>query len=71
MGRKSLLKRAAEGKLEERIEMTERPGRRCKKLPDDLKEKRGYQKLKEEAIDRILWRNHFGRIYGPVLRQTT
>jgi hypothetical protein len=33
-----------EGKLEGRIEMT---GRRPKQLLDDLKEKRGYRKLKE------------------------
>jgi hypothetical protein len=31
-----------EGKLEGRIEMAERRGRRCKKLMDDLKENRGY-----------------------------
>jgi len=51
--------------------MTGRRGRRRKKLLDDLKEKRGYRKLKEEAIDRILWRTRYGRIYGPVLTQTT
>jgi hypothetical protein len=27
--------------------------------------------LKEEALDRNLWRTHFGRGYGPVVRQTT
>jgi hypothetical protein len=27
--------------------------------------------LKEEALDRILWRTRFGRGYGPVVRQTT
>jgi hypothetical protein len=26
--------------------------------------------LKEEALDRTLWRSHFGRGYGPVVRQT-
>jgi hypothetical protein len=35
-----------EGKLEGRIEMTGRRGRRRKKLLDDLKEKRRYWKLK-------------------------
>jgi hypothetical protein len=39
-------------------------------LLDDLKEKRRYWKLKEEALDRILWRNPFGRGHGPVVRQT-
>jgi hypothetical protein len=60
-----------EGKLEERIEMMGRRGRRRKQLLDDLKEKRRYWKLKEEALDRIMWRTPFGRGYGPVVRQTT
>jgi hypothetical protein len=34
-----------------------REGRRCKQLLDDLKETRGYWKLKEEALDCTLWRN--------------
>jgi hypothetical protein len=41
------------------------------KLLDDLKEKRRYWKLKEEALDRTLWRSRFGRGYGPVVRQAT
>jgi hypothetical protein len=60
-----------EGKLEGRIEMTGRRGRRRKQLLDDLKEKRRYWKLKEEALDRTLWRTGFGKGYGPVVRQTT
>jgi hypothetical protein len=60
-----------EGKLEGRIEMTGRRGRRRKQLLDDLKEKRRFWKLKEEALDRTLWRIRFGRGYGPVVRQTT
>jgi hypothetical protein len=60
-----------EGKLEGRIETTGRRGRRCKQLLDDLKEKRRYLKLKEEALDRTPWRTGFGRGYGPVVRQTT
>jgi hypothetical protein len=59
-----------EGKLEGRIEMTGRRGRRRKQLLDGLKEKRRYWKLKEEALDRSLWRTGFGRGYGPVVRQT-
>jgi hypothetical protein len=35
-------------------------GRRRKQLLDDLKEKRRYWKLKEEALDRTLWRTRFG-----------
>jgi hypothetical protein len=46
--------------LEGRIEMTGRRGRRRKHLLDDLKEKRRYWKLKEEALDRTLWRTRFG-----------
>jgi hypothetical protein len=68
--RNCLLKHVIEGKLEGRIEMTGRRGRRRKKLLDDLKEKRRYCKLKEEALDRTLWRTRFGRDYGPVVRQT-
>ena len=43
---------------------------RLKQLLDDLKEKRRYWKLKEEALDRTLWRTRFRRGYGPVVRQT-
>jgi hypothetical protein len=68
--RNCLLKHVIEGKLEGRIEMTGRQGRRSKQLLDDLKEKRRYWKLKEEALDRRLWRTRFGRGYGPVVRQT-
>jgi hypothetical protein len=60
-----------EGKLEGRIEMTGRRGRRRKQLLDDLKEKIRYWNLKEEALDRTLWRSRFGRGYGPVVRLTT
>jgi hypothetical protein len=60
-----------EEKLEEMIEMTGRRGRRRKQLLDDLKEKRRYGKLKEEALDRTLWRTRFGRVYGSVVRETT
>ena len=49
-----LLKHVTEGKVERRIEMTRRRGRRRRKLLDDLSEKRGYWKLKEEALDRTL-----------------
>ena len=35
--------------------MTRRRGRRRKKLLDDLKDRRGYCQLKEEALDRTMW----------------
>ena len=39
--------------------MTVRRGRRSKQLLDGLKEKRGYWNLKEESLDRTLWRTGF------------
>jgi hypothetical protein len=38
---------------------------------DDLKERRGYSHLREEALDRTMWTAHFGRGVGPVVRQIT
>ena len=58
-----------EGKIQGGIEVTGRQGRRRTKLLDDLKERRGYSHLKEEALDRTKAR--FGRGFGPVVRQTT
>jgi hypothetical protein len=52
------------------IEVTGRQGRRRRKLLDDLKERRGYSHLKEEALDRTMWRAGIGRGFGPVVRQT-
>jgi hypothetical protein len=52
------------------IYVTGRRGRRRRKLLDDLKEMRGYSYLKEEALDRTMWRARFGRGFGPVVRQT-
>jgi hypothetical protein len=68
--RNCLLKHVFLVKIEGRIEVEERRGRRRKQLLDDLKEKRGYCKFKGEALDRTMWRTHFGRGYGHV-RQTT
>jgi len=51
--------------------VTRRQGRRYKKLLDDLKHRRGYSHLKEEALDHTMWRNYFGRGVGPVVRQIT
>jgi hypothetical protein len=65
-----LLQQVIEGKIEGGIEVTGRRGRRRRKLLDDLKERRGYSHLKEEALDRTVWRAGFGRGFGPVVRQT-
>jgi hypothetical protein len=35
------------------------------------KKSTGYSHLKEEALDRTMWRNRFGRGFGPVVRQNT
>jgi hypothetical protein len=69
--RNCILQRVIEGKIQGRIEVTGRQGRRRKKLLGDLKERRGYSHMKEEALDRTMWRARFGRGLGPVLRQTT
>jgi hypothetical protein len=69
--RNCLLQRVTERKIQEGIEVTGRQGRRRRKLLDDLKEKREYCHLKEEALDRTMWRARFGRGFGPVVRQTT
>ena len=53
------------------MEVTGRRGRRQKQLLDDLKERRGYSHLKEEALDRTVWGARFGRGFGPVVRQIT
>jgi hypothetical protein len=66
--RNCLLKHVIEGKMEGKIGVTGRRGRRRKQLLDDLKEERGYWKLKEEALECTLWRPRFGRGYGPVVR---
>ena len=51
--------------------MTGRQGRRRRKIMNDLKERRRYSHLKEEALDRTMWRGRFGRGFRPVVRQTT
>jgi hypothetical protein len=69
--RNCLLKQGIEGKIQGKIEVTRRRGRRRKKLLDDLGDRRGYSHLKDEALDRIKWRNRFGRGSGPVVWQIT
>jgi hypothetical protein len=65
------LKQIIEGKIKGELELTRRRGRRRKNLLDDLKDRRGYPHLKEEALDRTMSRNRFGRSDGPVTRQIT
>jgi hypothetical protein len=68
--RNCILQRVIEEKIQGRIEVTGRQGRKRRKLKDDLKERREYSHLKEEALDRTMWRARFGRGFGPVVRQT-
>ena len=65
--RNCLLKQVIEGKIKGWIDVIRRQGRRHKELLDELKDRRGYCQLKEEAVDRTMWRNRFGRGFGPVV----
>ena len=49
--RNCLLKQVIEGKIKGEMEVVRIRGRRRKKLLDDLKDRRGYSHLKEEALD--------------------
>ena len=69
--RNCLLKQVIEGKIKGEMEVTRRQGRRRKKLLDDLKDRRGYSHLKEEALDLAMWRNRFRGGFGPVVSQNT
>jgi hypothetical protein len=69
--RNCFLKEVIEGKIKGRIEVTRRRGRRRKHLLDDLGDRRGYSYLKEGPLNRIYWRNRFGRSCGPVVWQIT
>jgi len=69
--RNCLLEQVLEGKIKGELEVKRRRRRRRKKLLDDLKDRRGYSYLKEEALDRTMSRNRFGRVFGPVVTQNT
>jgi len=68
--RNCLLQRVIEGKIKGEMKVSRR-GRRRKKLLVDLKDRRGYSHLKEEALGRTLWGNRFGGGFEPVVRQNT
>jgi hypothetical protein len=69
--RNCLLKHFIEEKIEGRIEVTRRRGRRGKQLLDDFKVTTAYCNMREEATYCTPWRTSFGRQYGSVVRQTT
>ena len=64
--RNCLLHRVNEGKIEGWIGVTGRWERRRKQLLDNVKEKKVWYKLKEEAIDRTVWWTRLGRSYGHI-----
>jgi hypothetical protein len=68
--RNCLLQQVIEGKIKGEIEVIGGRVSRHRKLLDDLKERGGYSHLKEEALDRTMWRARFVRGFGPVVRQT-
>jgi hypothetical protein len=57
--RNCLPQQVVKGKIKGGIELTGRRGRRSRKILDELKERRGYSHLKEEALDRTMWRARF------------
>jgi len=69
--RNCLIKQFIEGKIKGEMEVARRRGRRRKKLLDDLKDRRVYSHLNEEALDRTMWSHCFGGGLGPVVRQNT
>jgi hypothetical protein len=52
--RNCLLRQVIEGKIKGGIEVTEKRAKRRRKLLGDLKERRGYSHLNEEALDRTM-----------------
>ena len=69
--RNCLLKQVIEGKIKGEMEVARRRGGTRSKLLDELKDRRGYSHLKEEALDRTMWRHRFGGGFEPVVRQIT
>ena len=61
-------KHVIETKIMERIEVTGEDVEEDLQLLDDFKQTRGYWKLKEEALDRTVWRIGFGRGCEPYAR---
>jgi len=66
-----LLRQVIDGNIKGEMEVTRIRGRRRRKLLDDLKDRKGYSHLKEEALDRTMWRKRFGGGFEPVVRQNT
>jgi hypothetical protein len=67
--RNCLLKQVIEGKIKGEKEKKKMRERRRKKLLDELKNRRGYSHLREEALGRTTCRIRFGGGFEPVVRQ--
>jgi hypothetical protein len=65
------LKHGIEGKVERKLNVTIRRGRRRKQLLDNLKETRRYRALKGETLGGTVLITHIGRGYGPLLTRAT
>jgi hypothetical protein len=63
--RNCLLKHVLAGRVEGSLEVMGRRGRRRKQLLDDHKKRKGYWKLKEEVVDRPVWKIGVARGCGP------
>jgi len=55
-----ILKLVIEGNIEGTIEVKGRGGIRRKQLRDEVTKGKTYWNLEEEALDRTVWRTHFG-----------
>jgi len=64
--RNCLLKQIMEGKIKGEMEVARRRGRRRWKLLNDLKDRRGYSHLKEEALDGTVEESFW---FGPAVRE--
>jgi hypothetical protein len=63
--RNCLIRQVIEGKIKGEMELKRRDRKR-KKLLDELREGRGYSHLKEEALNRTMWRDRFGGGIGDL-----
>ena len=61
--RNCLLQRVIEGKIKGGIEVTGSRGIKRRKLLDDVKERRGYSHLKEEALDHYVESSIWKRLW--------
>jgi hypothetical protein len=69
--RNVLLKHVIGRKIERMTEVTRKRGRGTTQVLNDLKERRGYWKLKDGGLDSALWRTGFGIGRGSVVREST